>query len=248
MRTIQTFPSLNRFRSRFLLRVHCTQQPRSKCDICSCEFCTASELDAHCQRGCEGLIETGKNIVNCKPTAVDFNFDDINPIEDSLNANEQTENIGYTSKNDKKKSKKCKNQTEFESKEHKCGQCGRIFSKKSNLLRHHRLIHANNSERDKKAKSVHICEVCSRLCENELGLKLHRRTHTDKHPFKCGECERFFTKKSNLLRHYQQAHSNERPFQCEECGQSFKNKYVLVNHRTRHTDEQPFECWLCHKL
>lgn len=202
-----------------------------KCEICSQEFCKSSELVAHRQQGCEGLIEIDSNADECKPTAIDYNSKDENNSIESANEIESDSN--EPREDSTKQKKKSPQRMKSSTKEHK---------------RHHRLIHTHNPERDRKAKLVHRCEVCDRVCENELGLKLHRRTHTDEHPFKCAECGRVFTKKSNLLRHCQLAHTNERPYQCQECGQSFKDKYVLANHRTRHTDEHPFECWLCHRM
>lgn len=234
--------------------MHYAQQSENRCEICSQEFCTALELDAHRQQGCEGLIEIDSNADECKPTAIDYNSNDENDSivkENESDANEHKDDQEYlasTSTNLLKEKKKSTQRIKSLTKEHKCDVCSRVFTKKSNLNRHHRLIHTHNPERDRKAKLVHRCEVCDRVCENELGLKLHRRTHADEHPFKCAECGRVFTKKSNLLRHCQLAHTEERPYQCEECGQSFKDKYVLANHRTRHTDEQPFECWLCHRM
>ena len=38
------------------------------------------------------------------------------------------------------------------------------------------------------------------------------------------------------------------PFPCEICGRIFMKNSNLTKHRTIHTDEKPFECWLCHKM
>lgn len=167
----------------------CSRQIDHECEICSQEFRTAVELNAHRRQGCEGLIEIRSNVVECKPTVID--------CDDKL-----------TSQSPLKQRKT--NRVIMSSEKHQCSECGRRFTKKSNLARHHRLIHSIEAQRNRKAKSVHNCEVCGRQCENELGLKLHRRTHTDEHPFRCDECGRFSTKKSNLLRHCHLAHSDER--------------------------------------
>lgn len=38
------------------------------------------------------------------------------------------------------------------------------------------------------------------------------------------------------------------PFECEICGRLFMKNSNLTKHRTIHTDDKPFECWLCHKM
>lgn len=38
-------------------------------------------------------------------------------------------------------------------------------------------------------------------------------------------------------------------FKCEDCGRVFTYKSNMKKHREVHTDELPnFECWLCHKM
>lgn len=34
---------------------------------------------------------------------------------------------------------------------------------------------------------------------------------------------------------------------CEICDRIFTQEYVLRVHRASHSNERPFECWLCHK-
>lgn len=36
--------------------------------------------------------------------------------------------------------------------------------------------------------------------------------------------------------------------ECDICGQQFSLKFSLNRHRSIHTGEQPFECWMCHKM
>lgn len=43
---------------------------------------------------------------------------------------------------------------------------------------------------------------------------------------------------------------NEAPkerLKCDECGKLFKSKPSMIEHLITHTNERPFECWLCHK-
>lgn len=36
-------------------------------------------------------------------------------------------------------------------------------------------------------------------------------------------------------------------FKCDICGRVFNNNDNMKQHRKTHSDERPFECWLCHK-
>lgn len=63
----------HRFESARSLRSHCKYQKRNACEVCSHQFCIASELALHRQQGCEGLIEINSTVgVDSKATAVDL--------------------------------------------------------------------------------------------------------------------------------------------------------------------------------
>lgn len=49
-----------------------SEYSKKNCEICSQEFSTVEDLNAQRQQGCEGLIEIGSIVLDCKPTAVDF--------------------------------------------------------------------------------------------------------------------------------------------------------------------------------
>lgn len=48
--------------------------------------------------------------------------------------------------------------------------------------------------------------------------------------------------------HAQRMRRNNSTFECKECGRLFVNKKTLSLHGIIHTNERPFECWLCHKV
>lgn len=247
----------------------CNQRKRKldqKCEICSQGFRTVADLDAHRQQGCEGIIDIDSIAMDCQPTAVDFNTEfhsnDTDAIGNDFSVDKQLKLAKSATKNGAKRTKamkKASKSTKLSPKESqlqhqqqqqpKCIECGETFSTKSNLARHHRRKHmANEQEDNRNTKLACSCEICGKLCENGVGLKIHRRSHLDQHPFQCRECGHLFMSKSDLIMHCQQAHSDQRPFQCRECGQGFKEKWALTRHHTRHTDERPFECWLCHRM
>uniref|UniRef100_A0A493TKM6 C2H2-type domain-containing protein n=1 Tax=Anas platyrhynchos platyrhynchos TaxID=8840 RepID=A0A493TKM6_ANAPP len=69
-----------------------------------------------------------------------------------------------------------------------------------------------------------------------MNLIRHQRLHMSE-PFKCTECGKSFTQRSNLVRH-QRIHTKEEPYQCPECEKTFNQKANLFRHQTIHI--QPF--------
>uniref|UniRef100_A0A8C5QXR0 Uncharacterized protein n=1 Tax=Leptobrachium leishanense TaxID=445787 RepID=A0A8C5QXR0_9ANUR len=120
---------------------------------------------------------------------------------------------------------------------HKCSQCERCFSNKYRLLRHRR------SHTAKKLFSCDDCDKC--FCDSSTLLK-HQRNHSGKKPFKCLECGKCFTISSYLIVH-QRVHTGEKPYECSECGKSFSQSSSLIIHQRTHTGEKPYACTFCRK-
>lgn len=143
------------------------------CEICSNEFASTLELNAHRQQGCEGLIETSdSDLLDTKPTIVDCNYECLmetvehGAIDGSFHVLRQEftlheiENISIHRRqsaasnhgmssieirgepirkrtNSTKQTKVLAVQPKLAKPQHRCNECGRLFSKKSNLTRHH---------------------------------------------------------------------------------------------------------------
>ena len=61
----------------------------------------------------------------------------------------------------------------------------------------------------------------------------------------CPDCERQYTNKFNMKRHYALAHLRENKFVCEHCGKSLSSKQNYQEHIYTHTGAKPFVCKDC---
>ncbi|NWY49151.1 ZN285 protein, partial [Sylvia atricapilla] len=66
---------------------------------------------------------------------------------------------------------------------------------------------------------------------SELGV--HDELHKGEKPHKCSKCEKRFSKRCFLNRHWR-IHTGEWPYECGECGKKFSQRSTLTIHQRSH--------------
>jgi hypothetical protein len=79
-----------------------------------------------------------------------------------------------------------------------CDFCGKVFSKRSNLLQHRRSMHLGIFP--------YMCQTCGKGFANKSNLNGHAFTHTGEKTYKCNICGSCFQWKASLEKHQKKIH------------------------------------------
>ena len=100
-----------------------------------------------------------------------------------------------------------------------CGECGKMFSQKSDLTRHIKIIHS-------KIKDFECLECDKRFCQNQDLAQHVNIVHRKIKSFECPECSHKSLKKSSLISHFKKVHNNKKM----ECQKRFCQNQGLAQH------------------
>lgn len=124
-----------------------------------------------------------------------------------------------------------------------CFDCGRTFSRLSNLKRHLESLHWN----ERTSANVR-CVECNKVFSDASNFRNHvRSVHWGEKPFLCtyAGCSQKFFHKNALNQHISEVHRSIKPFNCKECQEPFARKSHLEAHAAFCGRSKDLVCSLC---
>ncbi|XP_055530525.1 zinc finger protein 37-like isoform X2 [Wyeomyia smithii] len=122
--------------------------------------------------------------------------------------------------------------------------CYDEFETEQELIEHGKKLHALKKRSVIDPALPYECPVCFKCFETKKSLTRHRLRSVRPDMAQCSICGKEF-KFRKSLEHHERQHRNERPFPCEQCGKRFGSKQQLKWHYLVHKEDKPFVCTVC---
>ncbi|XP_030752924.1 PR domain zinc finger protein 5-like [Sitophilus oryzae] len=134
-----------------------------------------------------------------------------------------------------------------------CGHCGKKYARKQTLEHHLEENHTDSRAKEliKSQKKVYRCSSCSYQTQNTSGLSHHKKVHLppeERQLFACAHCEKKYTLKTNLRRHFQDTHTDSRTkkvkkppkkvYKCTICDYQTPYSSTIRRHKNVHLVEE----------
>ena len=125
-----------------------------------------------------------------------------------------------------------------------CKQCDKLFATTTTVKHHIRMIHQGHYAKlteDPSWKVKCICGDCGKGFPDPYQLKRHVFTHSGSKPYKCTQCDKYFTAMGSQRSHIKDVHQQIKNVTCEECGLAMFNRTRLNAHIRQEHSEGPRE-------
>lgn len=144
----------------------------------------------------------------------------------------------------------------------KCSECGKGFSKNSNLN-----LHLKTHRKNETQEKCSACDLSVPSAEYSSHMKLHASEQEERKPEDpsssggpegsaasldakerkvCQYCGKTFRFPSALIRHIR-VHTGEKPYKCDVCAKAFGQAYFLRVHELTHWSVKRYNCTRCGK-
>ena len=153
----------------------------------------------------------------------------------------------------------------------KCDICNKAFTFEDYLVNHIQMIHTFKCDQCEKTflssigldnhklkkhmpiddvKISFPCAQCDKRFSKASEVTKHvKEIHQKIKEFPCKKCEKSFVQFSELKQHFEKVHVQARDHVCKDCGKTFHSEKVLKVHvETVHQITSPFKCHHCDKI